>query len=95
MAYRIDYSADGKRYRKIRRPLPPSAYKTIFMVAALIIGAVMIKIYGLNWVREILLPGDPDVTAAALENMTEGLKNGDSLLEAVTAFCREIVANAQ
>jgi hypothetical protein len=45
-------------------------------------------------VQEVLLPGDPAVTAAALENMTEGLRSGESLLDAVTAFCREIIANA-
>lgn len=94
MAYRIDYGSSGKRYRKIRR-LPPSAYKTLFVIAALVIVALSIKIFGLSWIRQILLPGDPDVTAAALENMTDGLKNGESILEAVTTFCREIIANAQ
>ena len=48
-----------------------------------------------NWVQEFLLPGDPAVTAAALENMVDNIKDGNSIAEAVTAFCREIVENAE
>lgn len=39
----------------------------------------------------LLLPGDPDVTAQALENMTDALSSGDSLKDAVVTFCQEIL----
>lgn len=95
MAYRIDYGTAGNHRKTLHRQLPKSLIKTSLLVLALIAGAVTVKVVGLTWVRDVLLPGDPEVTASALQNMTDGLRNGDSLLDAVTAFCREIIANAQ
>lgn len=43
-----------------------------------------------NW----LLPGDPRITAAALETLRENLTAGETLSDAVTAFCREIIHGA-
>ncbi len=43
-------------------------------------------------VRDLLLPGDEDVTAAALEEMVENIRAGEPVGEAVEAFCREILA---
>ncbi|MBQ7340855.1 MAG: hypothetical protein IJW41_01635 [Oscillospiraceae bacterium] len=42
-----------------------------------------------------LLPGDPDKTQAALATLTEDIRAGESLGQAITAFCQEIVDNAQ
>ena len=95
MPYRIDYLSGGTRRRPLHTKLPRTAVKTAIIILALIAGALTVKIIGLPWVQEVLLPGDPAVTAAALENMTDGLRSGDSLVEAVTAFCREIIDNAQ
>lgn len=95
MAYRIDYGSEGVQRKTLRRKLSMPVMKAAFFVLALVAGAVTIKVVGLTWVRDVLLPGDPEVTATALENMTDGLRSGESLLDAVTAFCREIIANAQ
>lgn len=94
MPYRIDYGSAGNQRKPLRSKLSMPVIKTSLVIFAFVAGAVLIKLFGLTWVQEILLPGDPDVTAAALNNMTDGLRNGDSLLDAVTTFCREIVANA-
>ena len=95
MAYRIDYSAGRTQRRTLRQRIFTPVTKSTLFILALIAGAVTIKVIGLTWVRDVLLPGDPAVTAAALENMTDNLRSGDSLLDAVTTFCREILANAQ
>lgn len=95
MAYRIDYGSAGNRRKPLHRQPPKPLIKTALLVLALVAGAVTVKVVGLNWVRDVLLPGDPEVTASALQNMTDGLRSGESLLDAVTAFCREIIANAQ
>jgi hypothetical protein len=57
----------------------------------LVVAAVTVKSVGLQWVREVLLPGDPAVTAAALEGFVLDIKEGDTLVDAITAFCQEIV----
>ncbi len=94
MSYRIDYGSTGDQ----RKPLKPTqkhgAIAAVICIIALVAGAISIKHTGLTWVQEVLLPGDPAVTAAALENMVESIKDGSSLAAAVTAFCQEIINHA-
>lgn len=88
MGYKISYPAVGKRRYPLHKPMPVWA-----LPAALSgIGFLAITIYngGLNW----LLPGDPAVTEAALTEMIDRLSNGEAFGDAVTAFCKEIVAGA-
>ena len=40
---------------------------------------------------ELLLPGDPEVTATALERLVETVSEGESIQTALTEFCREII----
>ena len=95
MGYRVEYKSFGeeKKLPKVRK------YKSAVLAAALVLsltgGALTVKLTGLPWVQKYLLPGDPEVTAAALEQMVEDLRSGHSLGDAVTAFCREIMENAQ
>jgi hypothetical protein len=44
------------------------------------------------WFRDLLLPGDEQVTSAALEGMVSDLRSGEPIGEAVETFCREILA---
>ena len=64
-------------------------------VAALILaGAIVLLCVDIWNGRQWLLPGDPQVTAQALETMAESIREGESLREAITCFCREIIENA-
>jgi hypothetical protein len=47
---------------------------------------------GRLWLRDLLLPGDEEITASALEGMVSDLRAGEPVREAVEAFCREILA---
>ncbi len=44
--------------------------------------------------RLCLLPGDPAVTAAALDTLQGNLRAGQTLRDAFTAFCLEIIHGA-
>jgi hypothetical protein len=44
-------------------------------------------------IRDLLLPGDEEITAAALEGMVSDLRAGEPVGEAVESFCREIIAS--
>ena len=93
MAYRIRYISFGEEKKAEGR----RNWKTLLaglLVAMLLIGAMFVKIGELPFVMEYLLPGDPSVTAAALDGMVEDLKEGESIKNAVTAFCREIIEHA-
>lgn len=41
-----------------------------------------------------LLPGDGETTLIALESFSERLRDGESVKDAVTAFCSEILSDA-
>ena len=41
-----------------------------------------------------LLPGDPEVTTAALTQLQKDLRSGESIHAALTAFCEEIIDGA-
>lgn len=88
MGYRITYGPVKRKKEKPRRwPVWMAG------VAAL---AVFVRIMGWDEVLlSFLLPGDPAVTAAALENMARSLGDGQGIAEAITGFCREIIGNAQ
>lgn len=92
MAYEI-------RYDSVKAPATkgkaPRGWVAAVGIVLLIVGAMYLKSNWLPWVQDVLLPGDPAVTAAALDEMVEGLKRGQGVMDAVTAFCREILAHAQ
>ena len=45
--------------------------------------------------RKMLLPGNKDVTEAAVVELVEAIRTGERFEEAITTFCREIIINAQ
>ena len=45
-------------------------------------------------VVNFLLPGDKEVTKAAITTFTENLREGEGFADAAIAFCKEIVDNA-
>ena len=95
MGYRIDYSTAGSLRQPLKKKTSWAAFAALVCVLGLVFGAMLIKNTAFAWVKMYLLPGDPAVTAAALDEMVEGLKRGQGVMDAVTAFCREILAHAQ
>jgi hypothetical protein len=94
MSYRIEYGSGGELRKPCKKKGLWARVAVVICVLSLVAGAMTIKNTGLSWVKTVLLPGDPAVTAAALENMAESIREGESLVDAVTAFCREIIENA-
>jgi hypothetical protein len=37
----------------------------------------------------------PEIPESALENMAQSVRSGESIKDAVTAFCREIIENGK
>lgn len=88
MAYRIKYNLvgpDRKTTQEIKR--------TGTILAVLGICGLAVFVLHLPWARDLLLPGDSAVTAAALEGLAENLQQGESLIDAITVFCRSIITN--
>lgn len=94
MGYRVEYSTSGIKRKEIQRKNGKILLLTAacFLVFLLIVGGFWPR--GVQALREILLPGDSAVTAAAWEELTQELHAGASVGSAVESFCREIFANA-
>lgn len=95
MAYKIQYSPQfGAQYpEKMKRQ---SSWKWIagIVLTLLMIGILVNPNYR-SIVKEILIPGDAEVTVKAVETLAQNLKDGVSIQNAVTAFCAEILDNAK
>lgn len=47
-----------------------------------------------GWLVHLLLPGDSELTARALENMVFAIEEGIPVREAMVSFCKEIIGGA-
>lgn len=90
MAYRIDYE-NGAIKTEIR--VKQSGLKRILSFVCLV--ALLVGIAYAGWyrlrIRDLILPGNADLTQAAIDNMVNNLRSGQGAGEAITAFCREII----
>lgn len=93
MGYRICYDCAGKYAVGKRKRY--NGLLAAFLVVLLVFGAAAVKLAGLEWVQEVLLPGDAAVTAAALDGFVQNIKGGETLADAITAFCQEILNGAK
>ena len=92
MGYKIYYQTVGKRKYPLRHKMPNwMLYTGICGAFAAILLLYSLWQGGFSW----LLPGDPAVTGPALQTLIERLTDGEALGDAVTAFCREVVAGAR
>ena len=91
MGYRIIYDKgtihkETVRARRFRWKRWGIGFAGVALAAALMVPQ------GRLWLRDLLLPGDEEITASALEGMVSDLRAGEPVREAVEAFCREILA---
>lgn len=95
MGYRVEYGPHRKKDAPRRwSHLKIQILTTVFLLI-FAFGVREIWPEGDAKLKELLLPGQPSVTESAFENLVADLKEGDSLGDAVTAFCREIIEHVQ
>ncbi len=93
MGYRVEYGSVKKvRGSETRAPRAAAFTALFFLLFLLLVNTFWPQ--GAEMLRDIVLPGDPAVTAAALEEFTMELKDGAKLSGAFTAFCQRILADA-
>lgn len=94
MSYRVEYSSSGGKRTQIRQKNGRALLLTAvcFLIFLLIVSGFWPR--GAQALRNMLLPGDSAVTAAAWAELTRELHAGASVGSAVEHFCREIFANA-
>ena len=91
MAYKIQYSPETRRRYpgvKIRNRIQRGSWVLLLLIVT---AACLVQFYG---IPDLLIPGDPVVTREAAATMMNELKEGTSLNEAITVFCKEILHGA-
>ena len=91
MAYKIEYGTGVAEKKTLqprkRRRLPLTAgVLCVFLLMTLLCWPK-----GRTALREVVLPGDAEVTADALQGLASDLRAGQGVSDAVTAFCQQII----
>lgn len=94
MGYQIQYGN-----KVVKKQFVESSRRNQKVVMAVIsICACCVFAYLLTHYKEALLkwllPGDPEITRAAISTLGRNLRNGIALKDAVHAFCEEILSGA-
>lgn len=91
MAYQIQYTPeDNNRYPPVKHRRQWKQGRTL-LVVALLLGVICLRVYGIpDW----LIPGDPQVTKTAAENLLGNIREGDEVQTAIMTFCKEVVDGA-
>lgn len=96
MAYQITYGQTVVKKRNIFRIRVGKQH--LLTSCCIMLGILLLAVCILPQLRiglrNLILPGDPDVTASALENMVDAIGAGESIQSALTDFCREILSAA-
>lgn len=89
VAYRIVYEPVKSRTeqgRSVRRPVLTALCFALFLI---LVNNCWPQ--GNALLRELLIPGEPEVTLEALEVLADSIRTGDPLAEAVGAFCAAVM----
>ncbi len=79
----------------IQSPMGNHAKRFVCIAVSICTVVMLLSATGyLEKFKEWIIPGDAEVTEAALSTLVEDLKQGDSLDDAITAFCQEILDHA-
>ncbi len=91
MSYRVEYNPEKHN----KYPIPTQKKPKWIFVALVVFVAIFTlqKSEKLQSVRSWLIPGNPEITAAAFSTMVDQVRSGEPVREAVTTFCQEIIDN--
>lgn len=89
MGYRIEYDGRAGKYEVyVERKLFPLLLLCVVGLLTVVLG---VSPQWRDSLRSILIPGDDAVTLQAFQNMTNDLRSGATVGEAVDAFCRFVI----
>jgi len=94
MGYRVEYQSVRKvRGVEKRTSSLPALIGLCLMLFLLLVGSCWPR--GAQVLRGLVMPGNPSVTAAALEDFALELKAGEALPSALEGFCRRVIQEAE
>lgn len=90
MGYRIDYGP-VKKMRDVEKRTSRLAALTGVFLLLFVTTVCYCWPEGTAVLRDLLLPGDPAVTAAAMEELSDSLRAGESVFHALSDFCNRVL----
>lgn len=89
MSYRIEYDSRAGKY-EVRKDMD------LFPLVLASFGLFLLLTFclwptGAAELKAFLIPGEDAVTVAAFSAMTDDLRSGASIMDAVEAFCRSVI----
>lgn len=94
MGYRISYEKKRKEILFENKEKKSKKRKLIGIIVMLLVIISFFLLQNRN-IRRTFLPGNGAVTEKAIEHFVYSIQNGTGVGEAVSTFCREIVACAE
>lgn len=94
MGYRVEYGPVKKVRGLEKRFSRVSALTALFLLLFFLLAGNFWP-RGAEVIRKLVFPGDPAVTASALEVMTDQLREGEELSDALHCFCVRILEGAE
>lgn len=91
MGYRIEYQPVRKIRGREQHRSRLMAFTALFFLLFLVLTHVFWP-EGAQMLQRVLIPGDPAVTAAALDGLCDQLRSGAGISEAAIQFCRQILS---
>lgn len=93
MGYRIDYSTGQAKKKKLSALNKTAAAKASGVIAVVLLLTVLLSIGGPQ-IKDFLIPGNPEITESALQEMAADIQEGEGFRDAFAAFCQKIIDGA-
>ena len=94
MGYRIRYGQTAVKEVIAQTQLQKEKKLSLKWIAVVCV-MIAITILGKTGCLDFLIPGDKEVTRQAFSSMVENVREGENVKTAITAFCMEILNNAE
>jgi hypothetical protein len=95
VGYKISYENGGAKTEKITKS-KFSRKQNVFRFGVFIVTAVLLLVlHRSKSFCRFFIPGNPEVTEAAVVEFVESVRQGNRFEDAVTAFCQQIIDNGK
>ena len=94
MAYKIEYDMHQIKKTPLRHRCfwGTKNFRVVFIAILIVVFLIAIQTEG--GIIEFLYPGEGVRTQQALEQMAQGIRAGESITDAFTRFCRDVIEYA-
>lgn len=94
MGYRILYeNGHGEKIHHAPKHMDWKKRFLIFGIAALLLAMLIAPVR--NRILRVFIPGDDKITSEAFSKLVTDLKDGNSMKNAITAFCETVLNNGE